>query len=262
MTTATDTSLLGRVVWHELLTTDMKAAEKFYTNVVGWTVKPFGPAGSANEYDILVRSDGEGIGGVMRIPQGMHFPPHWGMYIGVPGLENAVTQIERAGGSRLSGLIEVPDTGRMWTMKDPQGAAFSIIEPASSERRPEVEPVVGDCSWHELYTTDLDAALKFYSDVFGWRAFDAVDMGEMGTYQMFGRLFPLGGMMKKPPMLAQAPPHWLMYFLVPDVHAGAERVTANGGKVINGPMEVPGGDWIVNCLDPQGAAFSLHQRKQ
>jgi uncharacterized protein len=84
-----------------------------------------------------------------------------------------------------------------------------------------------------------------------------MDMGPEGKYQMFGRQFPLGGMMNKPPAMAQAPPHWMIYFRVPDVHAAAERVKANGGKVLNGPMEVPGGSWIVNAMDPQGAAFSL-----
>lgn len=262
MVSATDTSLLGRVLWHELLTTDVKAAEAFYTNVVGWTARPFDTSGPSNEYDVLHRPDGTGIGGVMRIPDGMHFPPHWGMYIGVPKVEDVVGQIERAGGSALSPLIEIQNAGRMRTMKDPQGAAFSILEPGSAERRSEVEPQLGDGSWHELYTTDLDGALTFYTNVFGWRALDAVDMGEMGPYQMFGRSFALGGMMRKPPALAQVPPHWLMYFLVPDVHAAASRVKAAGGRVLNGPMEVPGGDWIVQCMDPQGAAFALHHRKR
>ena len=89
----------------------------------------------------------------------------------------------------------------------------------------------------------------------------AMDMGPMGKYYMFGRAFPLGGMMNKPPEMAQAPPHWGLYFRVDDVAAGAERVKANGGQVLNGPMEVPGGDLIVNCMDAQGAAFSLHQKK-
>jgi predicted enzyme related to lactoylglutathione lyase len=249
------------VLWHELLTTDVKAAEKFYATVVGWTVKPFDTSGS-HAYDVLHRADGEGVGGIMRIPEGMHFPPHWGMYIGVSKLEDTVAAIERAGGSSLSPLIEEPNVGRMRTMKDPDGALFSLLEPASAERRPEVEPRIGDGSWHELYTTNLDRALTFYSHVFGWRAFDAVDMGEMGKYQMFGRLFPIGGMMKKPPMLAQAPPHWLMYFMIDNVHAGVARVTAAGGQVLNGPEEVPGGDWIVTCRDPQGAAFALHQKKK
>ena len=52
-------------------------------------------------------------------------------------------------------------------------------------------------------------------------------------------------------------PHWLYYINVDAVDAAIARVSEAGGKVINGPMEVPGGSWIVQCLDPQGAMFAL-----
>lgn len=253
-----DSSLLGRVLWYELLTNDMKAAAQFYTAVVGWTVAPF--EGSPQPYDMWMRADGVPVGGVMTIPEGMNFPPHWGMYVGVPNLEEGVTNVERLGGTALSPVIEVPTVGRMRTMKDPQGAAFSIYEPASAPPRPEAPAEIGDFSWHELYTTDAEAALKFYTELFGWKVMDSMDMGPMGKYHMFGRDLMLGGMMNKPKEMAQVPPHWGLYVRVPDVHAGAERVKANGGQVLNGPMEVPGGSWIVNCMDPQGAAFSLHHK--
>jgi predicted enzyme related to lactoylglutathione lyase len=87
-----------------------------------------------------------------------------------------------------------------------------------------------------------------------------MDMGPMGKYHMFGRAFPLGGMMNRPAELAQVPPNWGIYFRVDEIKAAAERVTTNGGQILNGPMEVPGGDFIVNCMDPQGAAFSLHAK--
>ena len=253
-----DETFLGRLLWYELLTTDMKAAEKFYTKVVGWTVAPF--EGTPQPYDMWMRGDDQAVGGVMTIPEGMNFPPHWQMYVGVPKLDDAVRQIERAGGSSLSPVIEVPTVGRMQTMKDPQGAVFSIYQPVEPPPGPETEPEVGDVSWHELYTTDAQAAMDFYAGMFGWRPTEAMDMGEMGKYHMFERSFGLGGMMNKPAAMAQVPPHWGLYFRVPDVHAGAGRVKAEGGQVLNGPMEVPGGDWIVNCMDPQGAAFSLHHK--
>ena len=254
-----DSSLLGRLLWYELLTSDMKAAEQFYKPVVGWSVTPF--EGSPESYDMWVRSDGVPVGGVMKLPQGMNVPPHWGMYVGVPNLEEGVARIEKLGGSWMSPVIDVPTVGRMRTMKDPQGAMFSIYEPASPPKNPEGEPQVGDVSWHELYTTDAEAALEFYTTLFGWKPTESMDMGEMGKYHMFGRTFPIGGMMNKPPQMAEVPPAWNMYVRVDDVHAAGERVKANGGQITNGPMEVPGGDWIVNCMDPQGAAFSLHHKK-
>jgi uncharacterized protein len=259
---AEETSL-GRVVWYELLTTDMKAAEAFYTQVVGWHAEPFDAKVGGRGYDIWKRpGSNAGLGGVMTIPDGMNFPPHWGFYVGVSRLEDTVTEIERRGGSALSPIIDIPQVGRMRTMKDPQGAAFSLLQPSSSATRPDAPPEVGEASWHELYTTDADSALKFYHSVFGWQPTESMDMGEMGKYHMFARGAALGGgIMNKPPAMAQVPPHWNIYFRVPDVHQAAERVKAGGGQVLNGPMEVPGGDWIINCLDPQGAGFSLHHKK-
>jgi uncharacterized protein len=255
-----DASVRGRILWYELLTTDMKAAEKFYTAVVGWSVAPF--EGSPEPYDMWNRSGGGPIGGVMTIPKGMNFPPHWGMYVGVPKLEDGTSQIQRLGGTTLSEVIDVPTVGRMRTMKDPQGVAFSIYEPASEPQRPEAEPQMGDVSWHELHTTNAEAALKFYTEMFGWRLMDTMDMGPVGKYYMFGRSFMLGGMMNKMPEMANIPPHWGFYFRVPDVDASVAVVKGNGGQVLNGPMDVPGGDRIINCMDPQGAAFSLHSKKK
>jgi predicted enzyme related to lactoylglutathione lyase len=253
-------AVLGRVLWYELLTADVRAAEAFYTDVVGWTVAPF--EGSPEPYDMWMRAGGVAVGGVMKMPQGLNVPPHWGMYVGVPRLEDAVARIERLEGGALSPVIDVPSVGRMRTMRDPQGAAFSVYEPASPPEQPEGDVQLGDVAWHELYTTDAAAAMTFYTELFNWQPTEAIDMGDMGKYHMFGRSRPLGGMMNKPREMAQVPPHWGFYFHVPDVHAGAERVKANGGRVLNGPMEVPGGDWIVNCMDPQGAAFSLHHLKK
>lgn len=255
----TDWPLRGRVLWYELLTTDLDAAEAFYTKVVGWTVTPF--EGAPMRYDMWTSAGGTPVGGVMAIPAGMNAPPHWVMYVGVENLEDAVAHIERLGGRALAPTEEVPNVGRMRPMLDPQGAMFSVFQPVSAPTQPEAEAKVGEASWHELYTTDAAAAMRFYADVFGWRATESFDMGPMGTYHMFGRSFSLGGMMTKTPEMAQVPTHWGLYFRVPDVHAGAERVKAGGGQVTNPPIEVPGGDWIVQCLDPQGAAFALHKKK-
>jgi len=66
---------------------------------------------------------------------------------------------------------------------------------------------------------------------------------------------PTGGIMTKTADTPQ--PYWLYYFNVDAIGAAAARVKKGGGKVVNGPMEVPGGSWIVQCVDPQGAMFAL-----
>jgi predicted enzyme related to lactoylglutathione lyase len=208
------------------------------------------------------RSGDVPVGGVMTKPSEVKAPPFWAMYVAVPRLEDAAAHIKRLGGKEHTEVITIPDVGRMQMMMDPQGAAFYIIEPSSSERRPESAPEAGEASWHELMTTDWRAAMKFYEQVFGWKPSKAMEMGEMGTYQMFDRPHGMiGGMMNKPKEMANVPPNWQIYFRVPDVDAAAERIKANGGKILNGPMEVPGGDRVVNAMDPQGAAFGLHWKK-
>jgi predicted enzyme related to lactoylglutathione lyase len=258
MTVATST-LLGRPLWYELMTTDMKAAEAFYRNVVGWTSAPF--EGAPQPYTLFNRSGQLPVAGLMTRPEGMNAPPFWAMYVGVPKLEDAAKHITRLGGHELSPVIDVPTVGRMQMMTDPQGAAFYVYEPAG-DQQPEAAPEVGEASWHELMTTDAPAAMEFYREVFGWQPSEAMDMGPQGKYQMFNRPHGMiGGMMNKPPELKDVPPNWQIYFRVPDINAAAERIKANGGQIVNGPMEVPGGDMILNATDPQGAAFALHAKK-
>jgi predicted enzyme related to lactoylglutathione lyase len=261
MTTAAPAQILGRLVWSELMTTDTKAAETFYGKVVGWTSEPFGS--SPMPYTQFKRSGGTPVAGLMARPDGMNMPPFWSMYIAVPDFDEGIAAVTRLGGSTLSGVIDVPTVGRMQMVKDPQGAAFYIIQPEPRESAPERDPEVGETSWIELLTTDPSAAMTFYQQLFGWQPGQAHDMGPMGVYQEFhrgGRM--TGGIMNKPKEMADVPPYWGIYFRIDDLDAAAERIKANGGQILNGPMEVPGGDRILNAMDPQGAAFSLHARKK
>jgi hypothetical protein len=255
--TAAASTLLGRPLWYELMTTDLKGAEAFYKTVVGWSATPF--EGASQPYTILGRSPEQPVAGMMARPEGMNAPPFWAMYVGVPTLEEGAAHVERLGGTALSPVVTVPNVGRMQMMTDPQGAAFYIYEPATSEFPPEQAAEVGEASWHELMTTDAPAAMRFYQDLFGWQPSEAMDMGPAGKYQMFNRPHGMiGGMMNKPPEMDQVPPNWQIYFRVADIDAAAARIKANGGQVLNGPMEVPGGSRVLNAMDPQGAAFSLH----
>ena len=133
---------------------------------------------------------------------------------------------------------------------------IAVIEPEGDAGGHDGPPAVGEFSWHELTTTDGEAAWAFYSEVFGWEEADRMDMGEMGVYQMFGRgAHPLGGIMNAPPGMPAA---WMLYVRVPDAQAAIETVKELGGQVLHGPIEVPGGDFIAHCMDPQGVAFAVH----
>ena len=76
------------------------------------------------------------------------------------------------------------------------------------------------------------------------------------TYQIFTTKGQQGGgMMKK--MAEEPAPHWAYYITVDAIEAAIERVKSASGKVLSGPMQVPGGSWIMQGLDPQGAMFAL-----
>jgi predicted enzyme related to lactoylglutathione lyase len=253
--------LLGSFVWCELLTTDTAAAESFYKKVVGWTTKPFGPDGS---YTVLNNSLDSGVGGVMKLPdpaKQMGAPPHWMMYVGTPNVDETAIRVVQYGGRVHKQPEDIPTVGRFAVVQDPFGASFAIFTPKPAPGTPEPKRGgPGDFSWFELYTPNPDGAWKFYQMLFGWEKTSAMDMGEVGVYQMFGRGggVPNGGIMKPPP---GAPAAWMPYALVKDARAAAATAAASGGKIIVGPLEVPGGDWIAQGMDPQGAMFAVHSLK-
>ena len=248
----------GRFVWHELLTTAPDAAVRFYGTVVGWGVEPYP---NAPDYRVWTMR-GTSMGGLMRLPEEarrMGAPPNWLTYVAVPDVDTTLRQAQGLGARVVVQPREIPSVGRFATLADPAGASFAVFRPAGDQMGSD-EPTPGDFSWHELATNDWRSAWEFYRALFGWEKADAMDMGPAGTYQMFRRVgHPriLGGLYNKPPEMP-APPHWLSYVQVPGADAAAETVTKLGGKVVNGPMEVPGGDRIAMCIDPQGAAFAVH----
>jgi uncharacterized protein len=151
---------------------------------------------------------------------------------------------------------DIPMVGRLAVLADPQGAALAMIQPASSHPSEAFNQALpGHGNWSELRVADPVAAFTFYAGQFGWTAGEAMPMGEMGVYQIFkdGEAM-IGGMMR---LMGDGSPGWLFYFGVEKIDAAVERVTAAGGTILHGPVEVPGGAFIVQALDPQGAAFAV-----
>ena len=255
-----DSDVRGRFVWHELMTTHPDAAQGFYTKVVGWGRQT--DEGLSTPYTMWTWGQ-QPMGGLMALPEQARkagAPPHWLTYVGTPAIDATVEQATRLGAKTIVPTTDIPTVGRFAILADPQGAVFAAFTPATSPAQDE-RAGLGDFSWHELMTTDHASAFQFYSTLFGWQKTEAMDMGPMGIYQMYGHHGrTLGGMFNKPATMP-APPHWLAYIRVENVHRAAETAKSLGGQVLNGPMEVPGGDWIVQCLDPQGAAFALHHVK-
>jgi predicted enzyme related to lactoylglutathione lyase len=247
----------GRFVWYELLAQDPKSAIDFYTDVVGWKTQPFDEA--ANDYEMWVGSQGP-LGGVMKLPDEaakMGVPPHWMSHVQVENVGTTASLVKKLGG-KIYKEEEVPTVGRFAIIGDPQGASLSIFTPNSPMTLHDSSKS-GEFCWNELMTSDHAAAFNFYSQLFGWKVVQDMDMGPMGTYRVFGiGERQLGGMMTVPKG-APMPPMWLYYAEVPDLDAALARATKKGATTMNGPMDVPGGGRIAQLMDPQRAAFCLHQ---
>lgn len=255
--------MASRFFWYELMTSDHAAAEVFYSNVVGWTLTPFAAAG--HPYTV-VEAGGRGIGGLMPIPEeaaANGLQPCWVGYIHVTDIDAAVTGVRTHGGSIHHGPEMIPSVGRFAVCSDPQGTMFNMLQPQGEDMPPIEMGTIGTIDWHELHSSDGGKGLAFYKAAFEWSATGSMDMGPMGTYQFFAMEpadadapcgVTAGGMMTDP----QAPrPYWTFYFHVDDIDRAVERVKAQGGAILFGPQEVPGGAWVINGQDPQGALFAL-----
>ena len=246
----------GAFVWYDLMTSDMAAAESFYGEVVGWQAKDSGMPGHA--YTLFLSGE-RTAAGLMTLPQDardMAVPPCWTGYVAVSDVDAAAAAMQADGGTVHKGPEDIPGVGRFAVVADPQGAVLCIFkgQGAMTDAPPEGSP--GGIGWRELMTSDLDAGFAFYAKHFGWTKADAMDMGEMGVYQTFAHDgAAIGGMMKRPPHVPVS--YWGYYFAVPNVHAAIKAVTTGGGQNLHGPIQVPGGSWIAQCRDPQGAFFAV-----
>jgi predicted enzyme related to lactoylglutathione lyase len=247
-------------IWYELMTTDVPAAEAFYKKVVGWTSQPF------EGMDYVVFNAGErSVSGLMLLPEeakAMGTPPCWVGYIYAKDVDAATAGLKKAGGAVYREPTDIPGVGRFSVVADPQGATFMLMSPTGPDQPPVPLMTKGHVGWHELMAGEYKSAFEFYSKQFGWTKDSDFDMGDMGIYLLFaaGGKEAVGGIMTKPPQMPV--PAWQFYFVVPDIRSAAKRITDNGGKLTFDPMQVPGGSWVVNAQDPQGAHFALVSEKE
>lgn len=245
----------GRFVWHELLTRDIPAAKKFYGSLAGWKTLPW----PLDPDYIVCHADFGPVAGMQAIAADMpaEMPAHWLQYIGTRDVDATADEAVRAGGSIVKPPGTLSGAGRYAVLKDPQGAVFAVLDPEKAH--PEVaRPPLGAFTWHELATSDNEAAFAFYSRLFGWNAMQRMDMGPNGVYLIFGgNGVQRGGIFIKSAD-SPAPPSWLPYAHVPNIDEGFAWALGEGAQQLIAPMEVPGGSRVAGIVDPTGAAFAIH----
>ncbi len=247
-------NLLGSFIRYDQMSNDLPGSERFYGKVVGWTLAP----NTMNDQRYVLLKAGEAmIGGLMPIPEHARgVPPAWMGYVAVDDVAAYADKVKTAGGAIHRGPTEIPNIGTFAVAADPDGAGFLLFKGNSSDAPASDPKGAGHVGWRELNAGDGQKAFAFYAGLFGWTKTQAMPMGPSNVYQLFATgSGQEGAMFTKE---ADTPhPFWRVYFTVDAVDDASERVKAAGGKITNGPMEVPGHRWIVHALDPQGAAFAL-----
>ena len=250
----------GTFVWYELMTEDVKAAEAFYAEVVGWHMVDSGHPGMTYTLACLGETRVAGIMALSEELRARGASPRWMGFVAVADVDAKSEEVVRLGGAVQRPPQTIPGVGRFGVGADPQGAPFVLFR---GEGLPQPRPAPGTpglIGWHELYAHDWQAGFAFYEALFGWQKDEAIDIGPMGTYQLFrtkeapAGSMATGGMMSLPGPPA---PSWLYYVIVEDIDAAGERLTGAGGAVRNGPVQVPGGMWIIQASDPQGVDFAI-----
>ncbi len=255
----------GSFIWYELMTTDPDGAADFYGKVVGWKVSAHsGPESGGMDYRMIVREDGGNAGGVLGLSDEMcagGARPCWMGYIYVPDVDAAIAAITADGGTVQMPATDLP-VGRIAMVTDPQGAPFYLMTPIPP---PGMEGMESDAfsmdkpqhvRWNELLTADDLAAVEFYKRHFGWSQEGDMDMGEMGKYRFIQKDgVGIGAVMRKLPQMPVS--MWSYYIGVEDIDRAVKEIVNNDGQLLHGPMEIPGGEFALNGLDPQGAAFGL-----
>ena len=239
----------GTFSWAELATSDADAAKAFYTSVFGWEYED-NPIGDGQVYS-MARRDGKDVAALFSSDQ----PPHWNCYVTVAPAEEAAARAAEHGGRALADPFDVMDVGRMAVVADPTGAALCLWEPRRHIGAALVN-APGAMTWNDLVTPDPDAAASFYGALFGWTT---EEMPEAGGYRVIKNgERSNGGIVRLDPerMGAETPPSWMPYFGHEDVDRLVEEVGGLGGRVFNGPVQMPQGS-IAVLGDPQGAVFAV-----
>jgi uncharacterized protein len=246
---------VGRFVWHDLVTHDAAASQKFYAALLGWEFEATTRSGRAY---VIARSGGQPTGGIVERQDGKTGPATWLSYLSVADLDRAVGQVTAAGGKLLLSPTAVGAYGRVAVVIDPQGAPLGLAGVTGTLPAEPAQPPLHRFFWMEHLAKDGPAALAFYKALAGYES--SVSASERGIeYNVLKRQRSRAGLLQLPPGLEGVEPNWLPYVRVEDPAAVAAKALALGGKVVIEPRADVRKGTLAIVTDPTGAALALQK---
>ena len=247
---------LGKVIFVELVTPDIAAAERFYTGLFGWTYQNVQAGGTTYAEAYLV--DGRPVAGLIQrnVPAGQHRQPAWLAFFASRDVDATKANAVQHGARVLFEPHDIPNRGRQAVFADPQGAVFAVLSSSSGDPSDDLaEP--GEWIWSSLITGDPDAACGFYQSLFDYDVFDLPAVMGVQHFMLASENYARASVNPMPGSGPNAHPHWLNYVRVDDAVAMAAKVTALGGSVLVGPRIDRHGGKVAVVADPLGAPFGL-----
>jgi len=242
----------GTPNWVDLAVADPAAAAEFYGRLFGWTPMDTGDEGGGY---ILALLNGKPVAGIGNLPA-PDAPANWSTYFATDDADATAKTIVEAGGSLHMEPFDVMESGRMFFATAPDGATFGVWQ-AGSHIGAGIFNEHGSYSWNELHSNHLEAARKFYTDVFGFEYDDLTtpDFAYL-AFKLAGAETGVGGMTTNEMAPPGTPSSWWTWFQVDDTDAAAAKVTELGGSLLMPPEETPFGHMAI-ATGAQGELFGL-----
>jgi len=249
-----DEPLIGKAIWHDLVTEDPAAAQRFYEGLFGWSFEK--TTGSGGHAYSVARSGNVWVAGIVAVTPSTNGEKlsRWLPYLSVDDVDRAVETSVSAGGTVAATARNVP-LGRVAAIVDREGAVIGLARSDIGDPDDNTTAAApGRVIWTELLTNDVAAATEFYRRVVGFDVRTIKRRG--GEYTLLGNNgIDRAGILENPQ--PDWSPVWLTYFGVKDVGAVAARAEELGGQILV-PVspEIREGTMAV-VEDPTGALLVL-----
>jgi predicted enzyme related to lactoylglutathione lyase len=245
----------GKMVWADLVTPDLAAAEKFYGGLFGWTFQSV-HAGDVNYAVVML--DGRPIGGIVEkaIPTGQHQQSAWLTFLATNNVDDTKKLAVSHGAKVLADIKSYPMRGRQCVLSDPEGAVFALLASSSGDT-PDYLPATGDWIWASLHAKDAGAEAAFYQNLLGYDVFDLPSDDGLEHLILSTDNYARASANDLERGAARRHSHWLNFVRVDNAAAIAAKALAMGGRVLVEPRADRHGGMLAVVADPAGAPFGV-----
>jgi len=252
--TPTNNKLVGKIVWHDLLTDEVNSVKDFYGKLFGWT---FDNGGDPNAVYTTILLNGNPIGGIVHLEKkvgDINYAAQWMEYISVDDVDQVFQEVKKQNCKVYREPFDVLHRGRIAIFADSRGALIAILNSSSGDPA-DGEVEYNNWFWDELWTDDIDNSVNFYKTLFGYTTEEYKTRSDKDYVMLRTEERRRAGVLKIP--FEEVKPNWLPFVAVKDVKEVENKVEDLGGKILVASEKIIGNDAAI-VSDPSGAVFTIH----